>query len=153
MDFASILFIIVAMAYVAGGVAQCVKPLGLSEFTPATAKSFRVVSICCCFVAAVGCVFVAMGTDNAVLSIIGCAILVSTLIIEILCSRKLVLKNEPHPSDEPEVPSKKQEKATKEAEEYEPYDDGEYEELDEDESEEEAKKSTKTTRHSNKQID
>ncbi len=100
MDFASILFIIVAVAYVAGGVAQCIKPLGLSEFTPETAKSFRVVSICCCFVAAVGCVFVAMGIDNAVLSIIGCAILVATLIIEILCSRKLVLKNEPHPKDD-----------------------------------------------------
>ena len=151
MDFASYLFIIVALAYVVGGVVQCVKPMGLSEFTPQTAKKFRIVSICSCFVAAIGCVFVAMGTDNAVMSIVGCVVLVGTLIVEIICSRKLVLKNEPHPRYDDESPKNKDE----EQEEYEPYEDEELEEIedeardDEDDSEEEEPAPKK----SKKQID
>jgi len=127
MDFASVLFIIVAMAYVIGGVVQCVRPLNLSEYTSATAKPFRIVSIFSCFVAAIGCVFVAMGTSSSVLSLVGCAILIITLIVEVIYTNKLVLKDE---SQFTEKPSKTQKQAKEETnQEYEPYEDEELEEI------------------------
>jgi len=125
MDFSSVLFIIVAMAYVIGGVAQCIRPLALKEYTPKSAKPFRIVSICSCFVAAIGCMFVAMGTNSTVLSIIGCVILVATLIVEIICTNKLMLKQD-YPLDEPE---EKVTKKAKDEQEYEPYEDEELEEI------------------------
>ncbi len=126
MDFSSVLFIIVAMAYVIGGVAQCIRPLALKEYTPQSAKPFRIVSICSCFVAAIGCIFVAMGANSTALSIIGCVILVATLIVEIICTNKLMLKND-YPIDEPE--EKVTKKSKKEEQEYEPYEDEELEEI------------------------
>ena len=130
---------------------QCVKPMGLSEFTPETARTFRTISIACCFVAAIACILVAMGIDNPVMSIIGCVVLVAVLVVEVICSRKLVLKNEPHPNEN-YVPPTKEENID---EVYEPYEDEDLEEIEDEAREDEEEKPIRRSRtnKTNRQID
>ena len=88
-DLITVLFLLAAVAYIALGVSQCIKPFGLSRYTARSVGKFRGISIACYFVSAVACCLVAFGIDNLVLAIIGCVLLLGCFLVLIFSSIKL----------------------------------------------------------------
>ncbi|MBR4270484.1 MAG: Got1/Sft2-like family vesicle transport protein [Clostridia bacterium] len=94
MGLVTILFLIAGAAYLVLGITQCIKPYGLSRYTDKSVSKFRIISILCFFVSAIGCCLVAFGLDNFVLSIIGCFLLIICFGVLIFSSTRLEYKTE-----------------------------------------------------------